>query len=190
MPEKKNRAVRKLTPEPFFFSHVLFYLTSTALIHLIHRLLWGRAPVWTLEVSERYRDLLMSWGLVRLGQDSGEDSHMRCGTREGGRGCRNGVNLLEDELKSLMFSSAWSLSGLHTNPAVIEQAVVQQGCVQILAFSLCRKYQPDVGLFASPMYRKMLYSRNNVYQSNLTVKKTNSSVCKIIQVTCDLQFTV
>lgn len=38
----------------------------------------------------------MFCGLVRLGQDSREDRH-RCGAREGGRGCRNGMNFLEDE---------------------------------------------------------------------------------------------
>lgn len=45
----------------------------------------------------------MSCGLVRLGQDSREDCHRGCSTREGGRGCRNDVNFLEDELRSLIF---------------------------------------------------------------------------------------
>lgn len=43
---------------------------------------------------------------VRLRGDSREGSHRRCGAKKGVRGCRNGVNLLEDEQKSLMFSSA------------------------------------------------------------------------------------
>lgn len=43
--------------------------------------------------------------------------------------------------------------------------------MQIFVFLLCRKYQPDVGLFASPMHRKMLYSRNNIYQSKFSTVK-------------------
>lgn len=39
--------------------------------------------MWTSEVSERYRDALLSCGLLRLEQDSREDNHRRCGAREG-----------------------------------------------------------------------------------------------------------
>lgn len=46
----------------------------------------------------------MSCGLLRLGQDSRENR--RCGAREEGRGCINGVNLLEKNLRTLMFLSA------------------------------------------------------------------------------------
>lgn len=127
--------------------HVLLCLTNTTLICLICRLARkGEELCGLWKPMGRCKDARVTCWLVIL-EDRGVRGDMA-----------QGKELEDVEIvcgrcgwRSLIFFSVWALQRLNSIPTI-----VQWGCVQIFAFSLCRNCQTDVRLFVSQTYRKML----------------------------------